>query len=462
MVYQPQTEDSLYISLRDRLQGKIPSLTNFVPTSFNYVWTRAFAERVRANEVALLANQLSGYIEYAGGPITQDDLDTLGVSEVSAEEVNEYMRDEDLDELVAILGLSRDEGDRADGTVTITTSSSSVTVPEATQFGTQPDSQGNSLVYETTEEVTAGTGTTSVTANVQATEVGQVYNVGSGEVTFLINPPTGVKSVTNNDAIDGGVGAETNDELRERAKQAVFTQSGGGTVRGIEGFIFENVDGVTSVNIEQFKDGGPKQPSPYADVIVDGGIDSEVQDAIETSRPSAIRHFLVRPTFVTLDVTATVTGTDIDVTAVEDSVNQYISPLGVSESVVRDKIIQIIMNSDRDIERIEQLDIEVIDEPITFSTGTDVYGIDKQMQNDGITEVTGTLSGTSGHTFVEDTDYQESDTDGDGLDDSIDWSLSGDTPDDGTDFFVDYLVEDDIAIGSREKAEPRNVDVTVV
>jgi hypothetical protein len=310
--------------------------------------------------------------------------------------------------------------------------------------------------------VTAGTGTTSVTANVQATEVGQVYNIGSGEVTFLINPPTGVKSVTNNDAIDGGVGAETNDELRERAKQAVFTQSGGGTVRGIEGFIFENVDGVTSVNIEQFKDGGPKQPSPYADVIVDGGIDSEVQDAIETSRPSAIRHFLVRPTFVTLDVTATVTGTDIDVTAVEDSVNQYISPLGVSESVVRDKIIQIIMNSDRDIERIEQLDIEVIDEPITFSTGTDVYGIDKQMQNDGITEVTGTLSGTSGHTFVEDTDYQESDTDGDGLDDSIDWSLSGDTPDDGTDFFVDYLVEDDIAIGSREKAEPRNVDVTVV
>lgn len=79
-----------------------------------------------------------------------------------------------------------------------------------------------------------------------------------------------------------------------------------------------------------------------------------------------------------------------------------------------------------------------------------------------VDEVTGTLDGSTGHTFVEGTDYRviDSDTfnhlkwnednwnDGDwagtattpGLD-TIDWSIGGDNPDDNTDFYVDYVTE---------------------
>lgn len=83
------------------------------------------------------------------------------------------------------------------------------------------------------------------------------------------------------------------------------------------------------------------------------------------------------------------------------------------------------------------------------------------MKNDGISEVDGTLGGSS-YTFVEDSDYQEIDDDGDTSDDSIDWSLAGDEPDDGSNFFVTYEIADDIPIDQYEKGDANSVIVNVV
>lgn len=467
MVYTPDTTDEIYTSLRDRLTGKIAKLQNFVEDSFNYVWTRAFSRRLRENEVALLASQLSGYVEYAGGPITQDDLDRLGVDGVTPSEVNEYMRDEDLDELVRIVGISRDPGTRATGTVDITTVSGQTVIPAGTQFGTQPDSEtGSFLSFETQEQVSTGSGDTSVSVDVIASSPGSEYNVGAGSVTYLPNPPTGVQAVSNPSSITGGVDPESNDELRARAKDAIFQQSGGGTTDGIEGFIEQNVDGVISVSVEEFFTGGAKQSAPYADVIVDGGADTAVEDAIDASHPSGIKHYLVRPTEYAVNVVADLTGTDIDTTAVSNGVVDYISSLQIDEEVYRDKVIQRIMNADSDIDNITNLRIQIDEEPHTYSSGTNVYTLDKVMQSDdddesyeeGVVEVTGTLNGSE-HTFVEDTDFEEYDSSaGDNTPphDSINWGIGGDSPDDGTEFYVTYNVDDDIDIGNREKASPQD------
>jgi hypothetical protein len=72
--------------------------------------------------------------------------------------------------------------------------------------------------------------------------------------------------------------------------------------------------------------------------------------------------------------------------------------------------------------------------------------------------VVGTLNGTEDHEFVEGTDFNELDDDGDGHFDSIDWSVGGDSPDDSTDFLIDATVQtnvvEDYFVSQREKITP--------
>lgn len=541
MVYQPSTQDSIYTSLQGRLTGKIAKLTNFAPTSFNYIWTRAFSDNLYEYEVAILASHLSGFIDYAGGPISQSDLDRLGISDIDPDDVNEYMDDGDLDELVKIVGVSRDPGEEATGELLVETIESGITVQSGREFGTEPDSEGNYLSYVTTSEIespqqfsdtlafsssvqqytlernylslvevtgtlngssatfTEGTdfeindstidwsiggdnpddgtdftvtySTNEVNADIQAAEVGDGYNIGSGQVTYMPNPPTGVQSVTNPEAVSGGINEEPNDELRQRAKNAILNQSGGGTTAGIEGFIQDGVEGVSAVSVDEFYTGGSKQSAPYADVIVDGGDDAAVEDAIDASHPSGVRHYLVRPTIYTVNVRASVEGVSIDTGGVEEELTEYLSGLQIGERAVKDRMIQLIMNADENITNIDTMEIEIDREPHTYTSGTSVYQLNKQLMDDegdhtyeeGITEVVGTLSGTAETTFTEDLDYREWNSSAGNSDpphDSIDWSIGGDNPDDSTEFYVTYLVEEDISAGQREKLDPGTIAVT--
>lgn len=460
MVYRPDTVDAIQSNLTGRLKGKIDKLTNFVTGSFNDLWTNAFSKQLRENQEALLASQLSGWIEYAGGPVTEDDLSSLGIDSVKAEDVNEYMHDNDLDELVRIVGTERDPGDKASGEVEVTVSNDSVTIPEGTEFGTDPDTDGTYLSYFTTSRVQTPDNQTSVLVNVVADEVGEEYNVGSGQITYLPNPPNGVEGVINETSITGGVNRESNEDLRVRAKNSVLEHSGGGTVDGIEGYIRNNVDGVITVRVEEFSNSSP----PYGDVIVDGGDDPDVLDAIDQSHPSGVLHNLVRPTRYTIDVYAEVEGSNVTTDSAERLVASYIDGLELGENMYRDKVIQKIMNADVDIDNIVTLDIEIVNDPYTFVSGTNVYQLDKDVSDDGIVEVTG-VSGGSSTTFIEDTDYQEwNSTTGSTATphDSIDWSLAGSDPDGGTEFYVDYTAPNDVSVQPREKAEPGAISINLV
>ncbi|AGM11356.1 baseplate J-like protein [Halogranum tailed virus 1] len=466
--HDPRTSEEIYEELKTRLQNKIPKLTNFVKSSFNYVFTNAFASEQHEAEVAATAVQLSGWADYAGKQLTADDLDTLGIDGATAEEINQFVSDSHLDEFAKAFGVSRDPGARAVGDLEITTNSA-VTIPAGTTFGTQPDATGDYIAFELVDDVTANSATT-ITAEIQAVEIGEQGNVGSGTITYLPSPPAGVSSVTNPQPTSGGADEQSNDSLRVDVKNAVVESAEGGTTAGLEAYI-ENNSGATSALVQEKFTGDAEHGSyPHGDVIVYGGTDQDVQDAIDFAHPSGVEHFLVRPDIIEVGVTAEAEGTDIDTTEIEQQVTDFFNELDLGGDVYRDKLIQIVMNADPDIDNLASLEIEVQNEDHTFSTGTDVYQLDKGMESDdeddeGITEVTGTLSGTPDHTFVEDTDYQEwNSVAGDTSEphDSIDWSLAGDDPDDGTDFYVDYIVAEDITIATTEVAQLNNVTVTVV
>ena len=377
-----RTEEEVYESLKSSLTGRITKLTNFTDRSFNYVWTRAFAEEVRQLEVLALTSELTGWIDYTGGPVTEGQLERLGFDEdrVTAEEINDIMQDEYLDEYVKIVGISRFDGARATGTVDIETQSPPTTIPEGTLVSTSPDEDGNTLTFETTEEGDTANGeTTALGVPIQATEVGDEYNIPANSIVRFDDPPVGVRGVTNPAAPTGGENEETNEDLRQRAKQQVEGASEGGTVEGIKAYLRQNIEAVRQgdVIIEEFLD----QQPVFVDVIVDGGSDTEVLDAIEESRPAGVRHNLIRPQILQLGVRADLLGEDIDTNDVADEVESFLISLGIGENFYEAELIRRIMESDINVINVSFLQPtydRVTNERFTFDTD-----IDRAISDDG-------------------------------------------------------------------------------
>lgn len=446
MTHDPRTKEEVFESLRDSLTDKIAKLSNFTDRSFNFVWTQAFAEEVRELEILALTSELAGFIDFTGGPITETDLENLGLDgTVTADEINEHMQDEYLDEYVKIVGISRLPGSRATGTVTFTTQPEATTIPEGTVVTTNPDADGSTIDFETTTDASTGSGVTTVTdVPIQALEVGSDFNVPANTIVRFADPPIGVKEVTNPESTTGGEPEETNDELRNRAKQQVEGASEGGTAEGIKAYIRNNVEGVRTgdVIIEEFPQGGDGAggEAPFVDVIVDGGTDTAVLDAIDFSRPTGMRHELIRPQVFQLGARGDLRGTDIDTDIIEETVEETLLSLGVGDNAYKDALIEIVMSRDNDIENIEFFDgtyDRVTNERFQYdSTKTD-YRIDLTYENENGSI---TIIDESGDSYVEGTDFNMVDQSGDGWPETIVWDTTNATPDDNEDFFVDYDV----------------------
>ena len=81
-------------------------------------------------------------------------------------------------------------------------------------------------------------------------------------------------------------------------------------------------------------------------------------------------------------------------------------------------------------------DIKTTSEEVhSYTDGTSGYTLNN-LPLSTITLVTGTLGGVP-HTFIKNTDYTIMDSDSDGFFDSVEW-LSGNTPDNATDFKISY------------------------
>lgn len=441
MTNEPQTVDEIYETIATSLTGKISKLTNFTNRSFNAVLTQAISTRFREIEVEILAAELSGYVEYAGGPITNEDLRRLGLEDsVDADELSEYMKDEHLDNLVELVGVARDNGQKASGFVDLDTDQDSfVTIPEGTVLTTLPDSQGNVLEYETLRKVEVQSGTeTAIDIEVAAVETRSEYNIPADSIVRLQSPPIGVTGIPDSTAITGGEDVETNDELRERAKVAIQNEPTGGTVRGLRGFIVDEVESVTAedIGITELFDNDPV----LVEVTVDGGNSTEIETAIENGRPIGVKHELLRPKAIEVSINGQVLGGDIDTAFTTSEVESYLlDDLRVGDNLYTTDIIREIMNADSNIINVSELEIvisQVSNERKIFDATKNTQKYDLMFTYDdgdvSITDSSDTL-------YEENTDYRIIDDSGDGIADTIEW-LSASEPNNGENFFIDYSV----------------------
>lgn len=461
MTNEPRTIDEVYDDMESNLRDKITLLTNFTRRSFNYVFSRAFAREVRSLEVQSLAADLSGFVDYAGGPVSEEDLNSLGIENVDENEINNYMDDEYLDELVKLVGIRRYEGAESTGSVNIETQTTNqVKVPVGLKLTTTPETVGEKLIFEVAPNEGADnfvfqSGSDSYYTNesspgvyepqisniqVKAVEVGPEYNVPSNSIIRFESPPVGVKGVNNPSATTGGENIETNDELRERAKKSVQGTSEGGTVEGIETYIQQNVDNVRQgdVEIEEFFYNGVDDKRPFVDVIVDGGIDSEVNQAIEEARPVGIPHYLIRPQGIQLNVRADLVGTDINDTYVNTVIEEYLNEQGINDNLYKDQLIRNIMTSDNNIINIDLLDLVISSisrERFEYEENKDEYKLDFTYADNG----SATIDDETGVTYTEGSEFEIANRTYDNYPETVHWKGS-DRPEPGEDFFVDYDV----------------------
>lgn len=208
------------------------------------------------------------------------------IAAVLASSQIDYAEDGGLDLLTALIGIRRQPALKATGTVTFkhaedgSTASQDYTVPEGTRVQTNSD---NPVRFDTTKSVVLSSGTASVDAPVEAIGGGIRGNVGANTIVVMPDPPLGIKVVNNAAETTGGKDEETDESLRERAKENLGSGSRASasalinTARALEG-----VKGVSIFINDTSTDntGSGGLPDHSFELVVQDGTPSEIAQMI--------------------------------------------------------------------------------------------------------------------------------------------------------------------------------------
>lgn len=191
--------------------------------------------------------------------------------------------DSTLDEVVQYLGLTRRQGTKAVANVTF--SGDDLTfIPEEFLLETVAEKP---IQFQTTESGYIGGG--SITLQVEALETGIDGNVAANTITEVVNPISGLDSVTNTDEAQGGGERETDQELRERYYES-YDRAGGSTLTAIRANILENTGVTACLMLENYTmsvDENGLPPKSFESIVY-GGVDAEVIEAIYDKKPAGI------------------------------------------------------------------------------------------------------------------------------------------------------------------------------
>ncbi len=259
-----------------------------------------------------------------------------------------------LEFVVSILGMERILAGRAVGAVEFsrsTPATGDITVPLGTVVSDRGQN-GASNRYETTEEVTLRQGQLSVEAPVRGMDE-DVATVATRTLTLMPQPVAGIEKVINYEATARGTRDETDEELRARAKAALYG-AGKATVEAIRFAVLEQ--GVNSVVIHDMPQGVPGE----FDVIVDYEGDAaekekDVRRAIDETRAAGIRVNLNPTQRVELSFDLTITLSTPLLSdeqaamsrSIQHSIADYVSSLAAGQKVLGNKIVALVMADPR-------------------------------------------------------------------------------------------------------------------
>jgi hypothetical protein len=249
-----------------------------------------------------------------------------------------------LDNVVALLGVTRNPETKARGIVTFRRQRTdrSLVIPLNTQVA---DTRG--YIFVTTEQVTFAEGAANVDAPIEALEPGPNSNAERETITVMPTPPPGVTGVTNNERVIGGQDPETDELLRERAKNAL-ARAGNATLTAIE-FAVRELDEVREV---QVLDRSKDETIPLGEVRVRyvGSNATGVQQVVDRTRAAgvlarleSVETILVSGTFYAI---ASPNGTPGAIDSFLVAVRNTLSSLNIGESFSVRRLNSLAFNAD--------------------------------------------------------------------------------------------------------------------
>ncbi|MGE7988962.1 baseplate J/gp47 family protein [Lysinibacillus fusiformis] len=129
--------------------------------------------------------------------------------------------------------------------------------------------------------------------NVEALEYGAIGNVEAGDISIIVNPQSGINSVTNPDAFFNGQDEEIDAELQDRYYESLG-KLGSRRVESIEANVLDDVEGVrAAIVIENDTNeiDSEGRPPHSIETVVLGGLDEDVAMAIFKKKGGGIQAY---------------------------------------------------------------------------------------------------------------------------------------------------------------------------
>lgn len=267
----------------------------------------------------------------------------------------------------------------------------------------------------------------AVSADIRAVVGGAHGNVGANSVTTIPSPPSGIDSTTNlypvgddsYDLLSGepfsvGKDRETDDELRERARNTVST-GGDATHDALVNSLVNTVENVSSVTVYENKTdtdntGSGGLPPHSFEAVVYGGDDQDIAETIHDKKALTARDYGgAHGTAVTQTVTADSNGQSFDIsfshpTAVNIDITMDVvaDDTYVGDEELKDRIVKYVGGTLSDgttqlgLDVGEDMMVDEIEEIVTGREDTGVIGFDMNASTEEITTTPSKTTNSNG------------------------------------------------------------------
>lgn len=273
---------------------------------------------------------------------------------------------EDLDAIVAILGITRKPATYATGKITFGRSDvydSDIAIQYAQTISTKQDNNSGKVIefIVTDENAYLQAGKLETDVNIRATEPGSMY-VPPNTIIIMNTSIIGIEYVTNKFEFTGGTDKESDDDLRVRAKQAL-AGLGKGTSSAIRSALLEIVGVVDAIPVDVSRGVGT------ADMIIitneippSTELQNKINYAIEITKSAGIDIGVIYPTINTQNITVTLINVTNDSQANSDeyrnaagkAIADYCNELSVGDILIVSQLERAIGNA------INNIDIDVV------------------------------------------------------------------------------------------------------
>lgn len=268
---------------------------------------------------------------------------------------------EDVDKVVAILGIERNRATRSRGSVIFYRDSPAdrdYFIPRGTSVETLANKDGISIQFSTLEDAFLRIGETQVSVLAECVLDGEIGNIPPNTISIINNPPLGIESVRNDEGFSGGEEEESDESLKERAK-TILDAVGLGTIDALY-FKVRDIPGVRNVLVRDLARGiGTVDILVLGDVIPlpQNKLD-EINNVIMETKSGGIDVLLLEPEVIYVNIDFIMyLAEDSNPIEIEEKVTEaiesYINNLNIGERLILNQLRRHILNADINIEDIK-------------------------------------------------------------------------------------------------------------